>query len=97
MEKTLNDILQKLSNIENYLVDKKEVNTKNISNIYIDTKQLADRWKMDSRSIHNLRLKGKGPSYIQPAGPNGKVLYKLEELIEYEEGKRINTIDSEII
>lgn len=28
--------------------------------IFIDTKQLAERWRMDARSIHNLRLKTKG-------------------------------------
>ena len=58
--------------------------------IFIDTKQLAERWRMDARSIHNLRLKNKGPSYIQPSGPNGKVLYDLNEIKKWEERSRVS-------
>lgn len=58
--------------------------------VFIDTKQLAKRWCMDARSIHNLRLKKKGPAYLQPSGPNGKVLYDLDEIKRWEEKSRVS-------
>ena len=49
---------------------------------------------MNLKSIHNMRFDGTGPSYIQPGGRNGKVLYRLDEIVKYENETRRNQADS---
>ena len=49
---------------------------------------------MNLKSIHNMRFDSTGPSYIQPGGRNGKVLYRLDEIVKYENETRRNQADS---
>ena len=88
MVNKLDSILKKLEKIEKKLTSKAE------DDIFLDTQLLAKRWNMNPRSIHNMRLDGTGPSYIQPGGRNGKVLYRLDEIVKYENETRRNPADS---
>lgn len=49
---------------------------------FIDTKELAARWRRSPSTIENWRSNGKGPKYLKLGG---RVLYSLEEITSYEE------------
>ena len=89
MDNKLDDILKRLESIERRLISE----TKAKDDIFLDTQQLAKRWSMNTRSVHNMRFDGTGPSYIQPGGRNGKVLYRLDEILKYENETRKNPAD----
>lgn len=57
--------------------------------IFIDTEELAERWKMTPKSITNSRSKGRGPKYIRLGGVNSKVVYRLSDIEAFE---RDNTL-----
>lgn len=42
---------------------------------------LARRWGVSVKHLANLRSSNKGPRYIKPIG---KVMYRLDDIIEYE-------------
>lgn len=44
--------------------------------------QLAERWGCAIQTLANLRAQGRGPSYTKPAG---KVMYRLVDVIDYEQ------------
>ena len=48
---------------------------------YLDTNALAKRWSKDPRTLDNWRGKGQGPKHFKIGG---KVLYDLQDIINYE-------------
>lgn len=52
---------------------------------FLTTAELAERWKMSANTLRSWRLRGEGPRYVRPSGGKGKVLYRLEDVIAWEE------------
>ena len=48
---------------------------------FLDTKDLAERWKCSTRKIEQQRLTGNGPTYVKIGN---RVLYDLEVVRVYE-------------
>jgi hypothetical protein len=47
--------------------------------------ELAQRWRMDVRTLSNWRVKGRGPAFLKMGeGRNTKVLYRQEDVVAYE-------------
>lgn len=57
-----------------------------IDTIYLTPKQLASRWRVDSRTLAGQRYQGIGPAYVKIGGV---VRYSLEDVEAYE--KRVTT------
>ncbi len=49
---------------------------------YLDTKELAARWKKSARTLANQRGKKEGPPHYKIGG---KVLYALDDIVKIEE------------
>lgn len=47
---------------------------------------LAARWNISTGHLANLRSKGHGPAWIKPVG---RVLYRLADVLDYENRTRI--------
>lgn len=56
---------------------------------FITTEELAKRWGVSPVTIRNQRSKGEGPPYFKPFGPNGKALYKVEDVDAYEKSRTV--------
>jgi hypothetical protein len=54
---------------------------------FLDTKQLADRWRRSPRTIEGWRNKKIGPDYLNL---NGKIVYDIEEIIKAEEEAKVS-------
>ena len=54
---------------------------------FLDTKQLAQRWKRSPRTVEGWRTRKIGPDYLDL---NGKIVYDLEEIIRAEEEARVS-------
>ena len=52
---------------------------------FIDTKELADRWGRSSRTLENWRGKQIGPAYYKI---EGKILYDIKDIENFEQGSR---------
>jgi hypothetical protein len=51
----------------------------------LTTGQLAQRWNMQPKTIYNWRIAKKGPPFIKVGGGrNGKVLYRLDDIVKWE-------------
>jgi len=55
--------------------------------IFLDTKQLAQRWRRSPRNIEGWRAKKTGPDYLNL---NGKIVYDIDEIIEAEAEARVS-------
>ena len=55
--------------------------------IFLDTKQLAQRWRRSPRTIEGWRAKKVGPDYFNL---NGKIVYDIDEIIKAEEEARVS-------
>jgi len=55
--------------------------------IFLDTKQLAQRWRRSPRTIEGWRAKKTGPDYLNL---NGKIVYDIDEIIKAEEEARVS-------
>ena len=53
---------------------------------FLDTRELAQRWKISPRTLENQRGKGQGPQFFKIGG---KVLYDLDYIQEYEQDKLV--------
>jgi hypothetical protein len=53
---------------------------------YITTKELARRWLRSPRTIEGWRVRKTGPNYLDL---NGKILYELKEIIEFENTSKV--------
>jgi hypothetical protein len=54
--------------------------------VYLTTEELAQRWKCSTNTLSNWRVKRIGPPWKKlGAGRNNKVLYKMEDVLNYEE------------
>ena len=53
---------------------------------YITTKELARRWLRSPRTIEGWRVRKTGPNYLDL---NGKILYELKEIIEFENASKV--------
>jgi|TARA_R110000796_G_C14227370_1_gene395465 hypothetical protein len=53
---------------------------------FIDTKELAKRWGRSSRTLENWRGKQVGPTYYKI---EGKILYDIEDVQNFETGSRV--------
>jgi DNA-binding transcriptional regulator YiaG len=51
--------------------------------------ELAARWKISERTLEDWRHKRRGPKYQN----TGRVLYALEDILEYERIKSVKTRD----
>ena len=58
---------------------------------FIDTKELADRWGRSSRTLENWRGKQIGPAYYNI---EGKILYDIKDIENFEQGSRVLYNDS---
>ena len=54
---------------------------------FLDTKQLAQRWRRSPRTIEGWRAKKTGPDYLNL---NGKIVYDIDEIIEAEAEARVS-------
>lgn len=55
----------------------------------LTTDQLAKRWHMSAKHLANMRQAKNGPPYIRPAGgKRGRVLYRMDDIVAYEEKQR---------
>ena len=48
----------------------------------LTTKELADRWRLSTKTLSNWRTKQEGPSFVK-FGKN--VLYRIEDVEQYEQ------------
>ena len=55
--------------------------------IFLDTKQLAQRWRRSPRTIEGWRAKKTGPDNLNL---NGKIVYDIDEIIEAEAEARVS-------
>jgi len=54
--------------------------------------ELADRWKIHEMTLGNWRSQKRGPKYVKLGDSrNAPVLYRLEDVIEYEEKYIVKT------
>lgn len=58
---------------------------------FIDTQELADRWGRSSRTLENWRGKQIGPAYYKI---EGKILYDIKDIENFEQGSRVLYNDS---
>jgi|TARA_X000000950_G_C13372492_1_gene440981 hypothetical protein len=63
------------------------------NNKFLDTKELATRWKISPRTLENQRGKGVGPEFFKIGG---KVLYDLEYIEEYEKTRFVSNASREV-
>ena len=54
---------------------------------FLDTKQLAERWRRSPRTIEGWRNKKIGPVYLIL---NGKIVYDIVEIIKAEEEAKVS-------
>ena len=54
---------------------------------FLDTKQLAQRWRRSPRTIEGWRAKKIGPDYFNL---NGKIVYDIDEIIKAEAEARVS-------
>tara|TARA_R110000744_G_scaffold337828_1_gene442966 strand:- start:242 stop:436 length:195 start_codon:yes stop_codon:yes gene_type:complete len=54
---------------------------------FLDTKQLAERWRRSPRTIEGWRNKKIGPDYLNL---NGKIVYDIEEILNAEEKAKVS-------
>ncbi len=54
---------------------------------FLDTRELAARWKISPRTLEHQRGKGQGPEFFQIGG---KVLYDIDYIEEYEKGRLVH-------
>lgn len=54
---------------------------------FLDTRELAARWKISPRTLENQRGKGQGPEFFKIGG---KVLYDIDYIEEYEKGRLVH-------
>lgn len=53
---------------------------------YLTSGELAQRWRIDPKTLANWRNKGRGPAYIKLGeGTQAKVLYPQEAVLAYEQ------------
>lgn len=64
--------------------------------IFLTTQELADRWGLSPRTLDNWRAQDKGPKYLKIGGDSFKstVLYKLRDVVEYEDRMTVSTSES---
>ncbi len=55
--------------------------------IFMNEKQLAERWDMNPGTFGVWRNKGKGPLYTKL---EGKVMYELKDILAYEAAKKVD-------
>lgn len=51
---------------------------------YLDTAELAARWKMQPATLRSWRNRGAGPAFIKPGG---KALYAMADVLAWEARK----------
>jgi hypothetical protein len=60
-----------------------------ILSLFLNQKQLAERWLMSERTLERWRCQGIGPAFVKLGG---KVVYHLTDIEEFEKGnKRYST------
>lgn len=61
-----------------------------MSDTFLTTAQLAERWQMDERTLANWRQQeGRGPVYVKLGrGNSAAVRYRLQDVIAYENKQR---------
>lgn len=60
-----------------------------MTQIYLSTKELAERWRLKAETLSNWRVMNTGPAYTKlGSGKSAKVLYRLEDVEQYEQQHR---------
>ena len=56
-----------------------------MTNVFLNQKQLAERWALSPSSLTRWRCEGKGPPYLKlgPA-PSSRIMYRLSDVEAYE-------------
>lgn len=53
--------------------------------VLLTPKEVADRWRIDVKTLSNWRVKGRGPHFVKlGGGRNTRVLYRPEDIEAYE-------------
>jgi hypothetical protein len=83
------DILVIKCRISNQRVQKGAImeNMEDKTSKFLDTRELAARWKISPRTLENQRGKGQGPEFFKIGG---KVLYDIDYIEEYEKGRLVH-------
>jgi len=55
------------------------------SNVYLTTKELSQRWKVNPNTIEHWRISGFGPEFVRIGR---KILYSLESILEFENQRK---------
>lgn len=55
---------------------------------------LAERWNSSTGTLANMRSRREGPRYLKLMGDGGKVLYRLEDIEEYEVARLIEPVSA---
>lgn len=50
----------------------------------ITTLELAERWGISHRTLERWRCQKKGPRYIKGKENNSKIIYRIKDIIDYE-------------
>ena len=59
------------------------------SSVFLESKELAARWKVTPESLSNLRSRGKGPAFVRPGGAiRGTAIYAITDVEEYEKSRK---------
>lgn len=56
--------------------------------VHIDSEGLANRWGIETKTLSNWRVLGKGPRYIRIGS---RVRYPMSEIIDYERKQLVAT------
>lgn len=70
---------KKIRTLKDIIKEKQQAKAKEMT--FLDTKELAERWKMSPRTLYNQRSLGNGPPYIKVGT---RVLYPIDEIEKYE-------------
>lgn len=58
------------------------------STAFLTAEELAKRWRINVRTLENWRTSGRPhPPYTKPTGKRGRVLYRLAEVEQWENGR----------
>ena len=58
-----------------------------MSEIFLTSKELAERWRAKEGTLRNWRAKKQGPPFVTIGV--GKILYHLEDIKKYEEKQKV--------
>lgn len=61
---------------------------------FLTTAELAQRWKANTNTLRHWHMNKIGPPFFKPAGENSRVLYRLDDILAWENAHK-TVCDSE--